>query len=76
MRNGITKTQARVFKKRWEDVNAIEREEWRRMPLSRKLQELTILTAWARHFGWSKSPADRETEVRERWNRLLRAYRG
>jgi hypothetical protein len=76
MRNGITKAKARAFKKRWEEVNAIEREEWLRTPLSRKLQELTALAAWGRYFGWSKSPPDRETEVRERWNRLLRAYRG
>lgn len=60
MRNGITKAKARAFKKRWEDVNAVERERWRRTPLSRKLQELTALAAWGRYFGWSKSPPDRE----------------
>lgn len=76
MKNGITKAEARAFKKRWEEVNAIEREKWRRIPLWRKLQELTALAAWARHFGWTKSPPDGEREVRERWNRLLKAYRG
>jgi hypothetical protein len=46
------------------------------MPLGRKLQELTALAAWARYFGWTKFPPNGEREVRERWNRLLRAYRG
>ena len=81
MKNRITKAEARAFKKRWEDVNAIEREEWRRTPLWRKLQALTVLAGWGRYFGWSKSPPDRERVVRERvvrerWNRLRRAYRG
>jgi hypothetical protein len=76
MKNGVSKGQARAFKKRWKDIHAVEREERRRMPIWRKLQELTALAAWARYFGWTKFPPNREREVRERWNRLLRAYRG
>lgn len=76
MKKRISKAEARTFKRRWEDVNAVEKKELRKKTPSRKLHELTALMAWGRYFGWSKSPPDKGKEVRERWNRLLRAHRG
>lgn len=70
----ITKAEARAFRKRWEAVNAATREEVRKMPVGRKLQQLATLMAWGRRFGWAEVQAAEEADVRERWNRLLRIY--
>ena len=76
MRRQMTKAEARAFRRRWEIVDSIEREELRNTPIARKLQQLNALTAWGRYFGWSGQEADGVVEVRRRWKRLLQVYRG
>jgi len=76
MTRRITKAEARAFRKRWEAVSAVERRELRKTSITRKLQQLSSLIAWGRDFGWTEPPTDGAAEVRKRWERLFRVYRG
>ena len=76
MRHTMTKEEGRAFRKRWEAVNAAEREELRAMPMEEKMQQLAALMASRDLFGWIEEMRKEEAEVRERWNRLRRAFRG
>ncbi len=74
MRRRITRAEAKAYRKRWEALNAAETKELRATPIARKLQQLSALMAWGRHFGWTEPPADGVEEVRERWVRLVKTY--
>ncbi|TAJ98467.1 hypothetical protein EPO44_11545 [bacterium] len=76
MRRRITKAEARAFRSRWEAVDAVERKELRKTPVARKLEQLNALMAWGRYFGWTGPRVDGAAEVRKRWKRLFRVYRG
>lgn len=75
MKNLITKAEARSFKRRWKAVNAAEREELRATPAAHKFRQLAALMASVGELGWTEALAAEEAEVRDRWNRLRRAYR-
>lgn len=75
MADQLTKDEARAFKARWEEVNAAECRELRRMSPTHKFRQLTSLMRWVNELGWSGILAEEEREVRERWNRLRRVYR-
>ncbi|MBI5193647.1 MAG: hypothetical protein HZA08_09440 [Nitrospirae bacterium] len=70
----ITKKEAIEFKKRWEAINAFEHEELRRTSMEMKLQQLAALMASVKELGWHKSLSEGEEKLRDRWNRLRRAY--
>jgi hypothetical protein len=72
MKSRLTKAEAQAFRKRWEAVNAAEREELRATPMARKFQQLTALMASVSQIGWVDKLAEEETEVRDRWNQLRR----
>jgi hypothetical protein len=55
-------------------VNDAEREELRATPPALKLRQLAALMASAAAFGWTEALAAEEQEVRERWQRLRKAY--
>lgn len=74
MKKGITKSEARDFKKRWEAVNIVERKELQETPLLQKLQKLAVLMASVKSLGWFEALSEDEEEVRERWKRLKRPY--
>ena len=76
MSRRLTKAEARAFRKRWQLVNAREEEELRSTSLEVKLQQFHTLLAWAHQFGWAAALREGEAEVRERWIRLRKAYRG
>lgn len=60
----------RAYKKRWEVVAEVEREELDRLSPAQKFADLAMLMGVARALG---SPTDREDEVeqvRRRWNLL------
>ena len=76
MKHTMTKEEGRAFRKRWEAVNAAEREELRAMPMEEKMQQLAALMASRDLFGWIEEMRKEEAEVRERWLRLRRAFRG
>ncbi|MBI3976670.1 MAG: hypothetical protein HY331_00650 [Chloroflexi bacterium] len=70
----MTKAEALAFKARWEMVNAAEIEELRATTPEKKLRQLAAMMALAKQLGWTDALAAEEGEVRERWNRLRRAY--
>ena len=76
MKPRMTKEQARAFKDRWKLVNEYEKEELRRTPPDLRLQQFNTLLTWTHEFGWTEALAEGEAEVRERWVRLKKAYRG
>jgi hypothetical protein len=73
MKCRITREEARAFRRRWEAVNAAEREELRAMSMEDKLRQLAALMASRELFSWTDEMRDEEAEVRERWNRLRKA---
>jgi hypothetical protein len=60
----------RAYKRRWELVAEVEREELERMSPAQKFADLAMLVGVARALGGS-TDEDAETEqVRRRWNLL------
>jgi len=72
----MTKAEARAFRKRWRLVNAREVEELRSTSLEVRLQQFNTLLGWAHQLGWAEALGEGEAEVRQRWARLRKAYRG
>jgi hypothetical protein len=72
----LTKAQGRAFRERWRRVNAREEEELRTISLQVKWQQFNTLLGWARQLGWEAALSEGEAEVRQRWTRLRREYRG
>jgi hypothetical protein len=72
----LTKAQAQAFRDRWRRVNAREVEELRSTGLDVKWQQFITLLGWSRQPEWAAALAEGEAEVRQRWARLRRAYRG
>jgi len=76
MTRALTKAEARAFRRRWRRADAREKEELRSTSLEVKWQQFNTLLGWARQFGWTAALDEGEAEVRERWARLRRGYRG
>ena len=76
MAGSLTKAEARAFRRRWQRVNAREEEELQSTSVEVKWQQFKTLLTWAHQFGWTAALGEGEAEVRERWARLRRAYRG
>ncbi len=74
MKRRLKPSEARAFRERWRIVNAAEREELQATPPEIKLRQLAALMASVAQLGWTEALAAEEAEVRERWNRLRRAY--
>jgi len=74
MNGRLTKAEAKAFRRRWKAVNAAEIEELRLTPMSQKFQQLAALMASAKQFGWTKGLEEEEAEVRDRGNRLRKAF--
>jgi hypothetical protein len=70
----ISREDARAFKKRWEAINAAEREELRSTPIDLKLRQLAAMMTMARQLGWTQALAAEEDTARSQWCRLRRAY--
>ena len=70
----MTKEDADAFRARWKLVNHAEREELRATPVEVKFRQLAALMASVEQLGWTQALAEEEAEVRERWNRLRKAY--
>jgi hypothetical protein len=76
MTRPFRKAEARAFRQRWQRVNAREEEELRSTPLEVKWRQFNTLLAWAHAFGWTEVLGEGEAEVRRRWARLRKEYRG
>jgi len=70
----LTKAEAQAFKKRWETVNAAEREELAATPMVHKFLQLAALLTSARNLGWIDIQTEEEGQVRNRWAKLRRFY--
>lgn len=70
----MTKKDGREFLKRWRLVNEREREELRNTPVEEKLRQLGSLHALATGLGWHDTLAEGQEEVRQRWQRIRKAY--
>jgi hypothetical protein len=70
----MTKAEARAWVARWQRVNEAERDELRNTPLEVKLRQLAALMASVDQLGWREGLAAEETQARDRWKRLRRAY--
>lgn len=70
----LTRREAQAFKRRWEAVNAAEREELAATPVAHKFHQLAALMTSAAELGWTEALAAEESQVRDRWTRLRRAY--
>jgi putative transcriptional regulator len=68
----LTKGEAKAFKRRWEAVNAAEREELRSTTVPQKFRQVAALMASAGKLGWTEAVAGEEDLVRDRWARLRR----
>ena len=72
----IAKSAARAFQRRWSLVNEAEREELRTAPAELKFRQLEALMSAAGLLGRGRLFPEDEAEVRERWQRLRKGYRG
>jgi len=72
----LTKAEARAFRRRWQLVNAREEEELRSTSLEVRWRQFNTLLGWAEQFGWATDLSEGEDEVRQRWARLRRGFRG
>ena len=70
----ITKAEAAAFKKRWKMVNAFEEKELRALSAAKKLEQLEMLMALAKELGWDEALEREANKVRNRWNKLRKAY--
>ncbi|MBI1899870.1 MAG: hypothetical protein HYS13_01995 [Planctomycetia bacterium] len=75
MNERLTSAKARAWKTRWKRVNLAERRELRRTSPDERFRQLAALMASASSLGASETSPGEEAEVRERWNRLRKAYR-
>ncbi len=75
MKKLMTKEAAIEFKKRWVRVNEAEKRELRRIPLSKKIFQLVVLTSSTKVFVLRHSSQTVENnKVMSKWNRLREAY--
>lgn len=74
MTRSLTKSEARAFR-RWQRANARE-EELRSTSLEVRWRQFNTLLGWAHQFGWTAVLGEGEDEVRMRWARLRKEYRG
>jgi transcriptional regulator with XRE-family HTH domain len=70
----LTREEAQAFKQRWKVVNAAEKEELASTPMAHKFRQLAALMTSAEELGWTEALAAEESQVRDRWTRLRRAY--
>jgi hypothetical protein len=74
MQRRMTKADGLAMKARWKKVNDAEREELRRSSPTLRLRQLSALMALAKELGWHEALAEGESEVRQRWRKLRKAY--
>jgi hypothetical protein len=76
LRRLVTQAEARAYSERWQRVNAQEVEELRSTSLEVKWQQFNTLLGWVQQMGWAEALAEDVQEVRQRWARLRKEYRG
>jgi hypothetical protein len=66
----VNADEIRAYKKRWEMVAEVEREELARMSTAQKFADLAMLMGVARALDDSTERDDEVEQVRRRWNLL------
>jgi hypothetical protein len=66
----ISREEARAFKTRWEFVGEVERTELRKASPEEKFRQLAALMSPSEEWIGKRRSDDRESKVRNRWNRL------
>jgi len=74
IRNQITRSEARAFRRRWEIVNNVEKKMLRIASADEKLEHLAMLMSLAKELGWKTTSGGEVRHVRDRWNKLRKAY--
>lgn len=72
MKPSLTKSETKAHLKRWAVVNALEREELRRMPMSEKIKQFLALTAAIQLFGVYTKKTSESKLTQKRWQMLRR----
>ncbi len=75
-RSQIRRSDAVAFRRRWEMVNAFEEQELRALSVDEKLAQLAMLMRLARELDWTEALEREASKVRNRWNKLRKAYHG
>jgi hypothetical protein len=60
----------RLFVERWERINALQREEYRRLTTKERLRQFFHLMELAKLMNWQTSTQDEIDEVRRRWKKI------
>ena len=76
MTRPLNSAEACAFRRRWQCANAREEEELRSTSLEVRWRQFRALLGWARQFGWTAVLDEGEDEVRMRWARLRKEFRG
>lgn len=74
MKKSAKAAEYRAWKDRWKAVNEITAEENRRLTPADRLRQFFSLMEMARAMDWHTSTPEEDAVVRERWNRLRKAY--
>jgi len=72
----FTSAEARALRRRWQRANSREEEELRSTSLEVRWRQFKTLLGWARQFDWTAVLDEGEDEVRMRWMRLRKEFRG
>jgi hypothetical protein len=64
----------KAYRQRWQLVNALEEQELRSASMKTKLEQLNALFSSVTQLGWQNALQAEEHEVRERWQKLRKAY--
>lgn len=74
IRSRITRSEAMAFRRRWKIVNNVEKKMLRITSADEKLGQLTMLMSLAKELGWKMAFEVEVRHVRDRWNKLRKAY--
>lgn len=70
-----SKAEIKAWAETWKRVNEFTLNEYRQIPLERRMQDFCLLFDECKRLGWDKRTEEqRIEEARERWNALRRAY--
>ena len=69
------KAKFKEWAEAWKRVNEITLNEYRQIPLERRMEDFCFLFDQCKYLGWDKRGNETAlAEARERWNALRRAY--
>jgi Ser/Thr protein kinase RdoA (MazF antagonist) len=70
----MTKSQALAYMRGWRAVNRFQAEESRKIPVTTRFRQLSMLFFSAKAFAWEKQLAAEDAVAHAWWGRLQKAY--